>query len=343
MSHEIDLKNYEIRTDLALETLETMSKKGYRVVESREEDVKITTVMVNEIGSREIGKKPGTYVTLEFEDTTDHENQEKIIRIFSKKLKELLEELGIKKDATSFVIGLGNEKSTPDSLGPLTVNQILVTNHLFYYGEVESGYRPVSAFSPGVMGETGIETSDFIKSAVLTLKPDFLIVVDALASQSIERVNHTIQMSDTGIHPGSGVGNKRKEISKETLGIPVISIGVPTVVDAVTIVSDTMEYLYKHFAYTKETMDDPVSKLIPSGSVDYRKKEVKQNKEDKKKLLGMLGTLEPMEIKQLIFEVLTPIGYNFMVTPKEVDFVIQNLSEILGRGINQALHEKVQR
>lgn len=343
MSHEIDLKKYELRTDLAVETLDQMSEKGYEVTEEEETGSKVTTVVVNELGSKEIGKKPGTYITIEFEDITDHENQEHIISLFSKHLKKMIETLKIKKDATCFVVGLGNQKSTPDALGPLTVDQVMVTNHLFYYGEVEDGYRPVCAFSPGVMGETGIETSDFIKSAVATLQPDFLIVVDALASQSIERVNHTIQMADTGIHPGSGVGNKRKEISFETLSIPVISIGVPTVVDAVTIVSDTIQYMYHHFAYTKENIHNPIYKLIPGGMIDYKKKPIKANDEDKKQLLGMLGTLDEVEVKQLIFEVLTPIGYNLMVTPKEVDFIIDNLSEVLGRGINQALHEKVLR
>lgn len=343
MSHEIDLEKYELRTDLALEALEQMSEKGYEVEEYTESGNRITTVKVNEIGSKEIGKKPGAYITIEFDDITDHENQEKLIQSFAKQLKKMIDQLKIKKDATCFVVGLGNQKSTPDALGPLTVDHVMVTNHLFYYGEVEDGYRPVCAFSPGVMGETGIETSEFVKSAVLTLKPDFLIIVDALASQSIDRVNHTIQMADTGIHPGSGVGNKRKEISLETLSVPVISIGVPTVVDAVTIVSDTIQYMYRHFAYTKENMNNPIHKLIPAGMIDYKHKKIKTNEEDKRRWLGMLGTLQENEVKQLIFEVLTPIGYNLMVTPKEVDFTIDHLSEILGRGINLALHEKVKR
>ena len=134
-------------------------------------------------------------------------------------------------------------------LVPMVCEHLVITRHLFQLEgyHVEDGYREVSALSPGVMGLTGIETSDIIFGVVEKSKPDFVIAIDSLASRSIERVNATIQISDTGIHPGSGVGNKRKEISKDTLGVPVISIGVPTVVDAVTITSDTIDFLLKHF------------------------------------------------------------------------------------------------
>src|SRR5690625_5288063 len=131
----------------------------------------------------------------------------------------------------------------------MTIEKVMVTNHLFMldYETIADGYRPVAAVSPGVMGTTGMETSDIVFGVVEKLQPQFVIVIDALASRSIERINETIQLTDTGIHPGSGVGNKRKEISKETLNIPVFAIGVPTVVDAVTITSDTIDFLLKHF------------------------------------------------------------------------------------------------
>ena len=147
-------------------------------------------------------------------------------------------------------------------------------------------------------------------------------------------------MTDTGIHPGSGVGNSRKEISKEILGIPVIAIGVPTTVDAVTIVSDTINYMYKHFSYTKENINNPSNKLMVS-TPNYLKKKIKIDKGDKSKLLGLIGNLEDFEIKQLVFEVLSPVGYNLMVTPKEIDFLIEKLSYIIGEGINKSLHENV--
>ena len=198
----------------------------------------------------------------------------------------------------------------------------------------------MSAINPGVMGTTGIETSDIIASIIDKIKPDFVIVIDALASQSIERVNKTIQMTDTGIHPGSGVGNSRKEISKEVLGIPVIAIGVPTTVDAVTIVSDTINYMYKHFSYTKENINNPSNKLMIS-SPNYLKKNIRINKKDKSKLLGMIGNLDEQETRQLIYEVLSPVGYNLMVTPKEIDFLIDKLSYIIGEGINKSLHKNI--
>ena len=249
--------------------------------------------------------------------------------------------MNIKENNTCLVVGLGNSKSTPDSLGPLAISNILVTNHLFEIDSIDTGFRRVSAISPGVMGQTGIETSEIILSLIRTTRPDFVLVIDALASQSIERVNKTIQMTDTGIHPGSGVGNSRKEISKQIVGVPVIAIGVPTVVDAVTIVSDTINYMHKHYSYSKQNINNPMNKLLYNNSPNYLKKDINVNNEDKKVLLGIIGTLNEKEIKQLIFEVLTPIGYNLMVTPKEVDFVISRLSDIIGNGINEALHKRV--
>lgn len=155
-------------------------------------------------------------------------------RIFAKEFSYFLEEVGVTKEASCLIVGLGNWNVTPDALGPIVVENVLVTRHLFQLQpeSVEEGFRPVSAIRPGVMGITGIETSDVIYGIIEKTNPDFVIAIDALAARSIERVNSTIQISDTGIHPGSGVGNKRKELSKETLGIPVIAIGVPTVVDA---------------------------------------------------------------------------------------------------------------
>lgn len=341
MNHEIDLKDYELRTDLVLEILEDKNEQGYSIYKKREQGISVTEVMIKKENETIKGKKPGKYITIEFEDVTDHKNKEALEKIFTKELKQILDGLNIKKEDRCLIVGLGNRNSTPDALGPITISNILVTNHLFLYGEVEEGFRPVSTFIPGVTGETGIETSELLESVVKYLKPDFVIVIDALASRSIERVGHTIQITDTGIHPGSGVGNKRKEISKEIFGIPVISIGVPTVVDAVTICSDTIGYLYRHFSYVKQNMDHPSSKLIPAGSVNYLKEEVKEEPLEKEKWLGLLGTLTEEETKQLIFEVLTPIGYNLMVTPKEIDFMISNLGLLLGSGINHALHEKV--
>ncbi len=340
MGHNIDLTNYKIRTDLAIEAIDNQKIKGIVSKEINEDGIKITEVMVNEEASQIINKKKGHYITIEFSDVTDYENSKKIEKKFSRELSKLINKLNISKEASCLIVGLGNSKSTPDSLGPLVINNVLVTNHLFELGEVTDGYRKVSVLVPGVMGQTGLETSEIIKSIVDKFKPDFLIAIDALASQSIERVNKTIQMTDTGIHPGSGIGNSRKEISYETLNIPCIAIGVPTVVDAITIVSDTINYMHKHYTYSKLNINNPINKLM-AYSPNYLKEKITLNKKDKEALLGIVGTLEDNEIKQLLFEVLTPIGFNLMVTPKEVDFLIEKLSLIIGNGINKSLHYNV--
>ncbi len=334
MAHEVDLKNSILRTDLAVELVKSKPTKQI-------DDIKITNITLNEQEAKEINKKEGNYTTIEFEDVTDSENQNKLIQIFTEELKTMLKNQNIKDDDMCLVLGLGNEKSTPDSLGPLVVSKTLVTNYIYLYGNLDEGFRRVCAISPGVMGETGIETSDLLKSIVDTIKPNFVITIDALAASSVERVNKTIQMTDSGINPGSGVGNKRKEISKEILGIPTIAIGVPTVVDAASIVSDTINYLYDHFAYQTASTHNPASKL--TANVNYLKlsQKFKINKEEKEKILGMVGTLSETETKELIYEILNPIGYNLMVTPKEEDFVITKLSEVISSGLNKALHKQI--
>ena len=338
MKHVIDLSKYQLRTDLAIEAVKNEKIES----EIKEYDtVKVTKTYLKEEIAKKIGKQEGNYITIEFDDVTDYHNREQVTQVFEESLKVLLQELGIKEDNSCLVIGLGNEKSTPDSLGPLSIDNILVTRHLFLYDTPEDGFRNVSAFIPGVTGTTGIETSDLIEAAIHSIHPDFLIVIDALASRSIERVNKTIQISDSGIHPGSGVGNTRKEISQNKLGIPVIAIGIPTVVDAVTIVSDTIQYMHKHYAFHKEFSKNPMHNLTVSSRMNYLKENIELNEEDKKSLMGIVGSLTDDEIKQLLSEVLTPIGYNLMVTTKEIDFLIENLSQILGRGINHALHKKI--
>lgn len=338
MNHEINLSNYKIRTDLAIESLEQESINVDNV--KKYDDVSVTYVNVDQNLSKKLNKKIGTYITIEFDDVTDYNNRKKVEKIFSKNLKSLLKKEKINENASCLVIGLGNNKSTPDSLGPKSINDILVTNHLFLYGEVEEGFRKVFAISPGVTGQTGIETSDLIKGIIDVIKPDFVIAIDALASSSITRVNKTIQITNTGIHPGSGIGNKRKEISKETIGLPVVALGVPTVVDAVTIVSDTIHYMYEHVTYTKMNMDKPSTKLA-IGTPNLLEKDIQVSDSDKKNIFGAVGNLNEIETKQLIEEVLTPIGYNLMVTPKEVDFVIECLSSLIAGGINLALHKKI--
>ena len=242
MKHTMDLSKYQLRTDLAIEALESEKVESEVRVYN---DIKVTKTYLTKPIARKVGKQEGNYITIEFNDVTDYQNRNNVTKVFEETLKDLLQKIKINEDASCLIIGLGNKKSTPDSLGPLTIDNVLVTRHLFLYDNPEDGFRNVCAFIPGVTGATGIETSDLIKTAVDSVKPDFLIVIDALASRAIGRVNKTIQISDSGIHPGSGVGNPRKEISQKKLGIPVIAIGIPTVVDAVTIVNDTINYMLK--------------------------------------------------------------------------------------------------
>lgn len=341
MSHEINLEKYELRTDLVDEVIENKKINTIKTDIEEIDNIKVQNIYLDKENSKLINKKVGNYTTIMFDDITDYDNKEKVKNVFTNELKKIIENLNLKENISALVIGLGNDKSTPDSLGPLSVNNIVVTNHLYMLDQLEDGFIPTSAFIPNVTGVTGIETSNLIKSVVKTVKPSVLIVIDSLASSSIDRVNKTIQITDTGIHPGSGVGNSRKEISFETIGIPVIAIGVPTVVDATVIVSDTINYMQKHYAFNKKFQNNPMSKLTISSNVNYLKSDINISLEDKKELLGLLGNFNDEEIRELIFEVLNPIGYNLMVTPKEIDFIIEKLSDIIGNGINRALHKKI--
>ncbi|MDO4963168.1 MAG: GPR endopeptidase [bacterium] len=334
MDKQIDLSKYNIRTDLAIDDVDEKVKlKGVNFNTKTIEGIKITDVNLEE--NNELKRKKGRYITLEFDDATDSNNEKSITNALTSILKSMI---NTKKDDLGLVVGLGNLKSTPDSLGSLVIDGIIVTNHLYILNELSSNYKRLAAINPGVMATTGIETSDIVKSVVDQIKPSYLIVIDSLASKSIERLNKTIQITNTGIHPGSGIGNKRKEISEEVLGIPVFAIGVPTVVDAAVIVSDTINFIYQNYAFNKEYENDPKSKLT-FNNVNYLNKKIVENKKEKKKLLGLVGTLEDQELHKLIYEVLNPIGYNLMVTPKEIDFVIKKLSNIISNAINNSIHD----
>lgn len=339
MNNNIDLSKYIVRTDLVMELVD---EKNTELKTSTFDDITVTSVNVTPKTSKEIGKKPGQYITISFEDVTDYNNCKKLSKILEKELKKLLKIVGIKEEYECLVVGLGNIKSTPDALGPLSIENIVVTRHLFTLNtNVSEGFRKVSAITPGVMGTTGIETFDIISSLVKEIKPDFIITIDALAALSVERVNKTIQMTNTGIHPGSGIGNFRKEISYDTLKIPVIAIGVPTVVEAATIVNDSINYLFNHLSYIKNNPE--ISKLSFTKLSNYRKKIEHNNLSftEKKEVIGMIGLLKEEEKKSLILEVMNSINYNLMVTPKEIDFIIKNLSEVISSSINNTLHRQI--
>ena len=234
---------YNFRTDLAMERT-SMYKRANKLenidgIETQDEEIdkniKVNIVNItNKNGEEAIGKKMGVYVTIDFKNLkiADDDEIQKGSEVLSRELKKIIDAHIQNKDDI-MVVGLGNIYVTPDSLGPKVINEIDVTRHIIKYlpQYVDENTRPVTAISPGVLGTTGIETYEILKGIVDNVKPKLLIVIDALSSRSIERISSTIQISDTGIVPGAGVGNTRQEISEETLGIPVIAMGIPTVVD----------------------------------------------------------------------------------------------------------------
>jgi len=337
------MNNFDIHTDLIIDSINNnINDDVLEVYEYEDEDIKVSSLFLDEEKAIKMKKEVGRYITIEFQDITNFEDREHIGKILTDELEKIYGEIGIKDGDECLVVGLGNIKSTPDSLGPKVVNNILVTRHLFILNKnnVKKGMRCVSAFCPGVMGNTGIESADVILGIVKDIKPKFLIVIDALASNSIDRVNRTIQITDSGIHPGSGIGNNRREISKKTIGIPVIAIGVPTVVDVSTVIGDTIQYLYKHISYIKSNYDK--NKLIFSRSNYLDKIRDKDlSCEEKKEVGGMLGELSELELKGLFDEVLTSINYNMMVSVKEIDFVIEKLSSVIMSSLNNSLHKSV--
>lgn len=303
-------------TDLALEIAENIcnSPDGIDVKkeECKLENTYLTVVEItNAKGAEQMGRPIGTYITLESEfiKENDIEAHEKLIEILSKKIKKLCP----KNLKTTLVIGLGNLHITPDSLGPKAIDKILVTRHIkdTVPDDINNSVASVAALAPGVMGMTGIETVEVVKGVTDRVKPDLVIAIDALAARKVSRVNSTIQLSNTGVAPGAGVGNKRKTLNKDSLGVPVIAIGVPTVVDAATMANDTIEKVI-----------DALLKESKKGSSFY----------------NMLKDTAEEEKYNLIKDVLDPYTENMFVTPKEVDAVVENIVNIIANSINIALH-----
>ena len=243
------MERFQVRTDLALEARESFEEddveiRGVSIDESYDEerDIRVTKVCIEtENGAKAMGKPVGTYITLEAPGLS--EPDEGYHREVSEKLAEYLRELlGTEEEKSVLVVGLGNLDVTPDALGPETVGNLLITRHVVReYGKVALGKEKVhlvSGIVPGVMAQTGMETFEIIKGIIEETGPDVVVAIDALAARSSKRLNRTIQISDAGIYPGSGVGNHRNSLTQESLGIPIVAIGVPTVVDAATIIYD---------------------------------------------------------------------------------------------------------
>ncbi|MBR3523332.1 MAG: GPR endopeptidase [Bacilli bacterium] len=331
MKHTVDLQKYNLRTDLTIEKLEQNKITNSKIKKSKYKDIIIETVNINANDGKIIDKKEGLYTTITFNDTTDSDNRKNLEHVLVRELKQYI---NINRDDLVLVVGLGNILSTPDSLGPKVIDKIMVTNHLYELNICDSNYQRVAAIAPSVTGKTGIETFDQIKSIVDKIKPKLVIAIDSLAASSVSRVNKTIQITNTGINPGSGIGNFRKEISYETIKIPVIAIGIPTVVDATSIVFDTLNYMLKKYSFSKNNINNK-KYLLTYNNINYLNKDTKIDTKDKQMLLGLVGKLSNEELKKLIYEVLSPIGYNLMVTVKEIDFIIDTFATVLGNSINK--------
>ena len=304
---------FNFRTDLASERRDLYKKANNikeeingveSTIEEINENIKVERVKIlNEEAQNALGKPMGNYITIDIKKLKLAQEEEinKYSEVLSDELRKIIDE-HVDKQGEILVVGLGNIYVTPDSLGPKVINEIEVTRHIINYlpQYVEEGTRMVSAISPGVLGTTGIETVEILKGIVDNIKPKMIIVIDALASRSIERISSTIQISDTGIVPGAGVGNTRKQISIETLGIPVIAIGIPTVVDLGTIID--------------EGLDIFISKL-----------------QEKAESNEYLNKLKEQDNYEEIKEALAPNDYNMIVTPKEIDDLIENMKDVIAK------------
>ncbi len=313
----------EKRTDLALEAHELYQQTeknenvpGVCINIEKSGEITVSRVCItDESGCKALGKPVGNYITIEIPELIHktEELYEKTVVVLANELEKLVK---IDKDGLVLVVGLGNRNITADALGPKVVSQLLVTRHLFELmpEELEDGIRPVCAVSPGVLGITGIETGEILKGVSEKVNPDLIIVIDALASRKLERVSTTIQLSDTGLTPGSGIGNVRMAINEKTMGVPVIAIGVPTVVDAATMANDTIDMV--------------IDRLMEQTTKDSD-------------FYVLLKSLDRNEKYSLINEILSKEYMNLVVTPKEVDEIIEDISEIIANGINATMHSAV--
>lgn len=342
---------FDFRTDLADERTniianQNFNKKDIDGIKSETKNIsqnlKINVVTVlNQEGSKKIDKKIGIYTTIDIKDieVITKEELEQASQTLTEELKKL-----IKPKGSVLIIGLGNADTTADSIGPKIIKDLEITRHLIKYKPelLPKGIREISAISPGVLGNTGIETEEIIKAVVEKINPSMLIVIDALMSTNISRLLRTIQISNTGITPGAGVGNKRKSINEEGIGIPVISIGVPTIVDAATIVANSADIMIKKInklidneKYSQEKVENNKAK---SSNKSNTKNKESQKESELKKILNEITETSYEDKYRLIKDVLEPAKYNLAVMPKEIDKLVDNMKCIIAHGINDALN-----
>lgn len=305
---EIDLSKFVPRTDLADEIVTSSNDTSeYSVTNKKYKDISISYITIRN-DNNSFNKKKGDYVSVQFNNVEDQIAREDIKYVLVDNLKIMLKKFKLKSDSKVLVVGLGNESFMADALGPMSAKEVIVTSHIFEFDKdsIKEGTKCVALLIPGVMGQTGLETADIVKSVVDFYKPELAVFIDSLASRSITRVNRVIQVCDTGIEPGSGVGNNRKAMNEEYLGIPCIAIGVATVVGASSIVDETISIIEKEYG-----------KLPLNNSM-----------------------LREENRYMLISQVLEEKGLNMIVTPKEIDEDVKNIAYCIGNSINESLHNE---
>lgn len=307
--NSFDILDHHLHTDLALEARDLVRGATGREISGVSEEqqtfphgsVTIIKIM-DENAEKVMGKPRGTYITIEAPELKfkSPDVQQSVADILAQHLRNLLKLTG---QETILVIGLGNWQATPDALGPSVVQNTLITRHLFkHMPDAVENYQSVCALAPGVLGITGIETAEIIRGVAEKVQPHVIIAIDALAAANISRLGTTIQIGDNGITPGSGVNNKRAEISHQTMGVPVIAIGVPTVVNAALIAKIALETYFTKFSRGKH---------------------------------------HPVFIQETITDVLKPFQGSLIVTPREIDDLIQNAGQTINRGITLAVHHRI--
>ncbi len=307
----------QVRTDLAVEAVEELQARAEGMPAGMFHDqyqahpgVHVTEVQISSPDAAQQAEKPmGSYITIESQGLRSRNRtiQERMSSTLADLITKLLPPLP--DDTPVLIVGLGNENATPDALGPRTVNLLLVTRHLRSHvpEDLSGTLRSVAAVSPGVLGTTGIETEEIIAGILSQIKVGAVVAVDALAAREVRRLFTTIQLTDTGIHPGAGVGNERPPIDENTLGVPVIALGIPTVVHALTIARDAQNVL--------------AEKL-----------------QERDKTYGILREMTGEERAHMLHEVLAPVIGDMIVTPKEIDVIMREAAQVVARGLNAALH-----
>ena len=314
------------RTDEEKNTLK--NSEGIFFKESREGAVLITSIEVNEEGEKKLGKKKGKYITLT-DLTVSPDNEESfhpLEKIFIKKLREMHNDYNLSKDSKILIIGLGNATITPDAIGPKAIEYLQASSLTEKAERVK-----VVMYAPGVTGQTGFETSDFVQAISNAYKPDLIIVLDALAARNSERLCKTIQLTNTGIHPGSGVGNQRKEISEEVYGVPVTAIGIPMVVDGPVLYADAMEQVIHYIASKIEEKGSPSSALAVTPMVSNKEPTI--DKTVLQPIFGEWVTWHKDEKRKLFEEVFVGKNPSLFVTPKETDAWVEHYAYLLSSGL----------